>query len=40
MKKRYIAGMIAGVAAWHNADAKLWINEIMQSNIDGVFYGR
>ncbi len=37
MKKRYIAGMIAGVAAWHNADAKLWINEIMQSNIDGVF---
>lgn len=37
MKTRYIAGAVALVAAWQNAGAKLWINEIMQSNIDCVY---
>ncbi len=27
------------LAAWSSADAKLWINELMQSNIDGVYSG-
>ena len=28
---------VAASAVWNKAEAKLWINEIMQSNIDGVY---
>lgn len=37
MRMRYIAGVVALMVAWQSVDAKLWINEIMQSNIDGVY---
>lgn len=37
MKKRKIVAVMALMAACQHAGAKLWINEIMQSNIDGVY---
>lgn len=37
MKKRCVAGAVALMAAWQSADARLWINELMQSNIDCVY---
>lgn len=37
MKTRYIAGAVALIVTWQNAEAKLWINELMQSNIDCIY---
>lgn len=39
MKKRYAVGAVALMFVGIKADAKLWINELMQSNIDCVFAG-
>lgn len=39
MKKRYAVGAVALMFVGIQADAKLWINELMQSNIDCVFAG-
>ncbi|MBD5257253.1 MAG: hypothetical protein HDS52_00985 [Barnesiella sp.] len=39
MKIKFLLTAAALAGAWSGADAKLWINELMQSNIDEVYSG-